>query len=97
MRWDLLFNTLNENMVQYLTGSYGILAMFYILTVFIIVYMMDLGLKYALVFTLPVGIFFIGIGWFGAGLTQANLIWNMVMVIIAFMLGLALLKWLGDW
>lgn len=95
MNFDVLFNSLNGNMVQYLFGSYWMLAIFYIIGVFALVFLMDLGLKYALVFTLPAGIFFIGIGWFGNSL--AGQFWNLFIVIIGILVGLALLKWGGDW
>lgn len=95
MNFDIFFNALNGNMVQYLTGSYWMLAIFYIIGIFALVFMMDLGLKYALAFTLPVGFFFIAIGWFSNSV--AGQYWNLLILIIAVMLGLAIFKWIGDW
>lgn len=95
MNFDVLFNAVNDNLVQYITGSYWMLALFWIIGIFAIVLMMDLGLKYALAFTLPVGIFMVGTGWFGNDVFGQY--WNLGVIVIGFMLGLAILKWGGDW
>jgi hypothetical protein len=95
MDFNILFNALNGNMVQYLTGSYWMLALFWIIGIFAIVIMLDIGMKYALAFTLPVGIFMIGTDWFDS--TVFGQYWNLAIVIIGFLLGLAILKWGGDW
>lgn len=95
MNWDVLFTAINGNLVQFLTGSYWMLAIFWIIGIFAIVLMMDLGLKYALAFTLPVGIFMIGTGWFDSDLFSQY--WNLGIIVIGFLVGLAILKWGGDW
>lgn len=95
MNFDFLFSSINGNLVQYLTGSYWMLAIFWIIGIFSIVLMMDLGMKYALAFTLPVGIFMIGTGWFDNDVFGRY--WNLVIVVIGFLVGLAILKWGGDW
>ena len=96
MNFDFLFSTINGNLVQYLTGSYWMLAIFWIIGIFALVLMMDLGMKYALAFTLPVGIFMLGTGWI-INITTANMFFNLLLVTVALFTGFALLKWGGDW
>ena len=95
MNFDFLFTSINGNLVQYLTGSYWMLAIFWIIGIFALVLMMELSMKYALAFTLPVGIFMIGTGWFDNDIFGQY--WNLIIVVIGFLIGLALLKWGGDW
>lgn len=93
--FDLFFNTLNDNMVQYFTGSYWMLAIVIILGIFTAYLMLDLGFKYAAVFSIPVFAFFVFNGWFTANWAYGY--YNLMLLCIGFILGLALLKWMGDW
>lgn len=82
------FATVGTNLVQYLFGSYAALAVF--LTIIFLVVLLAVGLefKYAVPLTLPImGLFSIG-GWLG----NSSYIFNVVVLIVAFVYGFAIIQ-----
>ena len=95
MNFDVFITIINNNIVYYFTGSYWMTAVFYSILIFMLLYALEIGLKYSAAFSIVGLFFFIAIGWYNTDLIIT--IYNFVLVILGIMLGYAVLKWIGDW
>lgn len=93
--FELIFNGINESLVMYFFGSYWMLGIAYVIAFFMLFLMMDLGVRYSLAFSLPIFALFLASGWFTSDLSIS--IYNTALLALGFLLGLVLLKWIGDW
>lgn len=84
-------NVLNENLVQYFTGSYVTLGLFICLIFLVVLLARGLDIRYAVTFTLPLLGFFVAIGWFGE-VTNNQWIVNVALIAVSIIYGTAIVK-----
>jgi len=82
---------ITDNLVQYLTGSYELAALFIIIIFILILLGRGINIKYATTFTLPLMGFFVVIGWFGE-ITNSQWIVNLGLIVVSIIYGIAVIS-----
>lgn len=90
MAWELE-NTLIENLVQYLFGSYTILAVVIGLLTLAILLAFRIEAKYGILLVLPIMASFGAAGWYG----EHSYIVSIALIAAAFIYGVALARFNG--
>lgn len=85
------FNLIIQNLVNYFTGSYPILAILIIIVFVLVLLARGIEFRFATLFTLPLIGFFVAIGWFG-NIGAAQWIVNLALIVAAFFYGAAIIK-----
>lgn len=84
-------NVLNENLVQYFTGSYVTLGLLICLIFLLVLLSRGLDVRYAVTFTIPLLGFLVAIGWFGT-ITNNQWIINVGLIVVSIIYGTAIVK-----
>ena len=84
-------NILNDNLVQYFTGSYVTLGLLICLIFLLVLLARGLDVRYAVTFTIPLLGFFTAIGWFGT-VTNNQWIINVGLIVVSVIYGTAIVK-----
>lgn len=84
-------NILNENLVQYFTGSYVTLGLLICVIFAIVLLTNGLDFSYVVTMTIPLLGFFVAIGWFGT-VTNNQWIINAGLLVVSVIYGTAIVK-----
>lgn len=87
------FNVLLDNLVEYFTGSTGILALLICGMVLLVFMARGLDFRYSITMVLPLLGFFVAIGWFGA-IVNSQWIVNFALLVVALFYGSAVVKFM---
>ena len=85
------FNIIFDNLVQFFTGTYDILAIVIILLFVVIMLAAGLDFRYASLFVLPLVAAFVSVGWF-LNVGDAQWIVNVGLIIVSAFYAWAILK-----
>lgn len=85
------FSIVFENLVEYFTGNYAILATVFILLFLVIMLTIGLDFRYASLFILPLVAAFVTVGWF-VEVGDAQWIVNITLIIVSVFYAFAVLR-----
>lgn len=85
------FNLVFENLVQYFTGSYGVLALFFVGAFMFALMSRGLDFRYASILSMPLLGLFVLIGWFGVS-AGSSFILNAALIIVGVFYSIAMVR-----
>lgn len=88
------FTIIFDNLVEYFTGNYAILAGAIILIFLLTLLAAGLDVRYSTIFALPLVAFFVMIGWFGIAGASSWII-NLGLIIVSVFYAFAVIKLSG--